>query len=256
MSLLSRIRIPMIDAGEHEGVTHLLNELATRLPGRLEPLEWLVDTYGRTSDSFRMPDALAQLGDALVASGKLDRAKDVFQQLVDREPESEPAKRKLNDVLKKLGMVEEEATPPADIVVVTDDLQPELPKAPAPKIRPDFEEVVDCRCVGNAGDVAGGAGTRRRDTKVHRPVADRRGSVCQLRADAEGHRIVGSDLAPGADAHSYTRKIAGLRVGSRRRPANGGTGCATRTHSLRAGEMCEAASVLANCDVASSARLA
>jgi tetratricopeptide (TPR) repeat protein len=141
MSLLSRIRIPMIDAGEHEGVTHLLNELATRLPGRLEPLEWLVDTYGRTSDSFRMPDALAQLGDALLASGKLDRAKDVFQQLVDREPESEPAKRKLNDVLKKLGMVEEEATPPADIVVVTDDLQPELPKAPAPKIRPDFEEV-------------------------------------------------------------------------------------------------------------------
>jgi len=141
MSLLSRIRIPMTDAGEHEGVTHLLNELATRLPGRLEPLEWLVDTYGRTSDSFRMPDALAQLGDALVASGKLDRAKDVFQQLVDREPESEAAKRKLNDVLKKLGMVEEEATPPADIVVVTDDLQPELPKAPAPKIRPDFEEV-------------------------------------------------------------------------------------------------------------------
>jgi tetratricopeptide (TPR) repeat protein len=140
MSLLSRIRIPMIDAGEHEGVTHLLTELATRLPGRLEPLEWIVDTYGRTSDSFRMPDALAQLGDALVASGKLERAKDVFQQLVDREPESDPAKRKLNDVLKKLGMVEEEAAPPADIVVVTEDLQPELPKAPAPKVRPGLEE--------------------------------------------------------------------------------------------------------------------
>ncbi len=140
MSLLSRIRLPMTDAGEHEGVTHLLNELATRLPGRLEPLEWIVDTYGRTSDSFRMPDALAQLGDALVASGKLERAKDVFQQLVDREPESEAAKRKLNDVLKKLGVVEEEAAPPADIVVVTDDLQPELAKAPAPKLRPGLEE--------------------------------------------------------------------------------------------------------------------
>jgi pilus assembly protein FimV len=141
MSLLSRIRIPMIDAGEHEGVTHLLSELSTRLPGRLEPLEWLVDTFGRTSDSFRMPDALAQLGDALVAAGKLDRAKDVFQQLVDREPESEAAKRKLNDVLKKLGMVDEEAAPPpADIVVMTEDLQPELPKAPAPKVRPGLEE--------------------------------------------------------------------------------------------------------------------
>lgn len=139
MSMLSRIRIPMIDAGEHEAVTHLLTELSTRLPGRLEPMEWLVDTYGRTSDSFRMPDALAQLGDALVANGKLDRAKQVFGQLVDREPESDPAKRKLNDVLKKLGIVVEEAAPPADIVVVTDDLQPELQKAEAPKIRPDFE---------------------------------------------------------------------------------------------------------------------
>jgi pilus assembly protein FimV len=140
MSLLSRIRIPMIDAGEHENVTHLLNELATRLPGRLEPLEWLVDTYGRTSDSFRMPDALVHLGDALVASGKLERAKEVFQQLVDREPESEPAKKKLNDVLKKLGMAQEDATPPADIVVAREDLQAELPKTEAPKVRPGLEE--------------------------------------------------------------------------------------------------------------------
>jgi tetratricopeptide (TPR) repeat protein len=136
MSLLSRIRIPMIDAGEHEGVVHLLTELASRLPGRLEPLEWLVDTYGRMSDSFRMPDALAQLGDVLVSTGKLDRARDIFQQLLDREPESETAKRKLNQVLRKMGVLKEEVAPPADVVVVTDDLQTDLPKAPAPKLRP------------------------------------------------------------------------------------------------------------------------
>jgi tetratricopeptide (TPR) repeat protein len=140
MNLVSRIRIPMTDAGEHEAVGLLLNELATRMPGRLEPLEWLVETYGRTSDSFRMPDALAQLGDALVATGKLERAKEVFQQLVDREPESDPAKRKLNEVLKRLGLLEEEAAPEPDIVVETEDLQPDLPKTPAPKLRPDFEE--------------------------------------------------------------------------------------------------------------------
>jgi pilus assembly protein FimV len=139
MSLLSRIRIPMVDAGEHEGVSRLLNDLATRLPGRLEPLEWLVDTFGRTSDSFRLPAALAQYGDALVAAGKLERAKDICQQLVDREPESDPAKRKLNDVLKKLGAVVEEASPPADVVVATEDLQTELPKPPAPKVRPDLQ---------------------------------------------------------------------------------------------------------------------
>jgi tetratricopeptide (TPR) repeat protein len=140
MGVLSRIRIPMTDAGEHENVAQLLTELSTKLPGRLEPLEWLVDTFGRTSDSFRMPDALAQLGDALLASGKVERARDVYQQLVDREPESETAKRKLHDVQKKLGTVVEEAAPPADIVIATEDLQPELPKAPAPKVRPGLEE--------------------------------------------------------------------------------------------------------------------
>jgi pilus assembly protein FimV len=142
MSLISRIRIPMIDAGEHEGAAHLLTELSTRLPGRLEPLEWLVDTYGRTSDSFRLPDALAHLGDALVASGRLERAREVFQQLVDREPESDAAKRKLNDVLKKMGGMVEEPAVPADVVVVTEDLQTDLPKAPAPKLRPDVEEAL------------------------------------------------------------------------------------------------------------------
>src|SRR6202162_1471802 len=141
MSVLSRIRIPMIDAGEHEGVVHLLNDLATRLPGRLEPLEWLVDTYGRTSDSFRLPDALAQLGDALVASGKTERAREIFQQLVDREPESDSAKRKLHDVLLKLGLVEGESfaavpQPPAP----GETLQAELQQAAAPKLRPGLDE--------------------------------------------------------------------------------------------------------------------
>jgi pilus assembly protein FimV len=139
MSLLSRVRIPMIDAGEHEVVARLLNELSEKLPGRLEPLEWLVDTFGRTSDSFRLPDALAHLGDALVASGKLERAKEVFQQLVDREPESDGAKRRLNDVQKKLGGIVDEPSAAADVVVVPEDLQTELPKAEAPKVRPDLQ---------------------------------------------------------------------------------------------------------------------
>ena len=33
MAVLSRIRIPMIDAGEHEGVVQLLNELADAAAG-------------------------------------------------------------------------------------------------------------------------------------------------------------------------------------------------------------------------------
>jgi pilus assembly protein FimV len=137
MAIIERTRIPMLDAGEHEAVSKLLNDLVERMPGRVEPHEWLVDSYGRTSDSFRMPDALAQLGDALVADGQLERAKGVFQQLVEREPESDSAKRKLNDLLKKMGQ------PAAEAVESTEEnLKAELQPPPAPKIRPDLPEPV------------------------------------------------------------------------------------------------------------------
>ena len=137
MTIVARVRIPMLDAGEHDAVSHLLNELATRMPGRIEPREWLVDTYGRTSDSFRLPDALAQLGDALSAAGQLQRAKEIFERLVDREPESDSAKRKLNDVLRKLGLV---PTEPEEVATIPEvPLPAELPKPEAPKIRPAIE---------------------------------------------------------------------------------------------------------------------
>ncbi len=139
MAIIGQIRIPMIDAGEHEVIGRLQNELVGRMPGRIEPLEWLVDFYGRTSDSFRLPDALAHLGDALVAANDLDRAKAVFEQLVDRQPDSDSAKRRLDGVLRKMGLlaaepVEAQAPPPAK-----EDLQAAIPKAPAPKLRPDVE---------------------------------------------------------------------------------------------------------------------
>jgi tetratricopeptide (TPR) repeat protein len=136
MAILERSRVPMIDAGEHEVVGRLLTELATCMPDRIEPLEWLVELYGRTSDSFRLPDALAHLGDALVGQGKLERAKQVFEQLVDRQPDSDSAKRKLNGVLRKLGLPAPEEAPE----VPEENLQAELPKAPAPKLRPDVDE--------------------------------------------------------------------------------------------------------------------
>jgi pilus assembly protein FimV len=133
MAILEKSRIPMIDAGEHELVGRLLNELAARLPGRIEPLEWLVDSYGRTSDSFRLPDALAQLGDALVAAKQFDRAKQTFEQLVDRQPESDSAKRKLDDLLRTMGLAPEAPPAPPE-----EHHELELAKPPAPKIRPDL----------------------------------------------------------------------------------------------------------------------
>jgi tetratricopeptide (TPR) repeat protein len=151
MSILSRIRIPMVDAGEHEGVVHLLQSLAASMPGRLEPLEWLVDTFGRTSDSFRLPDALANLGDALLAAGKTERAKEIFEQLVDRDPENDSAKRKLNEVLRKTGALPAEPKPAASPVPFEDNLQAEIPQPPAAKIRGGLHDdtpTVDAQAAG------------------------------------------------------------------------------------------------------------
>ena len=136
MSILERTRLPMIDAGEHEPVGRLLNQLADRMPGRLEPLEWLVETYGRTSDSFRLPDALGKLGDALVAANQLERAKATFEQLVDRSPDSDSARRKLNSVLRKMGVAVPEEPPP---VPEEEPLLAESPKPPTPLLRSEAE---------------------------------------------------------------------------------------------------------------------
>jgi tetratricopeptide (TPR) repeat protein len=134
LALISRLRIPMLDSGEHDAIVRLLNELAAKMPDRLEPLEWLVDTYGRTSDSFRMPDALAHLGDALVAAKQYPRAKAVLEQLVDRQPETESAKRKLNDVLRRMGLPAPDEEPEPE----PETLQAEISQPEAPKLRPDI----------------------------------------------------------------------------------------------------------------------
>src|SRR5437763_1281067 len=137
MGILEQSRIPLIDGGEHEAVGKMLNALADRMPGRIEPLEWLVELYGRTSDSFHLPDALAKLGDALVQDEQFDRAKEIFEQLVGRQPDSDSAKRKLNGVLRRLGTPAASDIPDEVPAIPEDHLRAEIPKAPTPKLRTD-----------------------------------------------------------------------------------------------------------------------
>ena len=143
-SLLKRIRIPMLDSGEKEVVGRLLNDLSARLPGRLELLEWLVELYNRGNDSFHLPDALAHLGDALVAAKEYDRAKEIFEQLVARQPESDAPKRKLNAVLRKLGHDAPEETPvPAE--KEEEALPVKLRRPAAPKLPTEDEAAPEVR---------------------------------------------------------------------------------------------------------------
>jgi pilus assembly protein FimV len=103
-ALLVIIRDTMIDSGDHEMLAQTLSRLAESRPGHIEPLEWLVDLYGRASDSFRLPDALAQLARALEAVGNDERALEVYEQLLTRSPEDETTRRQYMKLRAKAGL--------------------------------------------------------------------------------------------------------------------------------------------------------
>ena len=104
LGLADTIRGPMTEAGEKEKLAQVLGSLAERLPKRLEPREWLVILYRESSDAFRLTEALDQLGDAAVSAGELGRAQEVFEELLEREPQNEHNRRRLSQVRTKLGL--------------------------------------------------------------------------------------------------------------------------------------------------------
>src|SRR3984893_12166582 len=133
-ALLVIIRDTMIDSGDHEVLAQTLSRLAEFRPGHIEPLEWLVDLYGRASDSFRLPDALAQLARALEAAGNDERALEVYEQLLARSPEDETTRRQYMKLRAKAGLepAAAEMPPPVKLqapVVEAKPVSAELPES-------------------------------------------------------------------------------------------------------------------------------
>jgi tetratricopeptide (TPR) repeat protein len=131
-ALLVIIRDTMIDSGDHETLAQTLSRLAEFRPGHIEPLEWLVDLYGRASDSFRLPDALAQLARALEAAGNDERALEVYEQLLARSPEDETTRRQYMKLRAKAGLepTAAEMPPPVKLQAPEVEAKPVSPTAP------------------------------------------------------------------------------------------------------------------------------
>jgi tetratricopeptide (TPR) repeat protein len=104
LELLDEIREPMTEGGEQDLLAKLLQDAGGHLPGRLEPQEWLVQLYARVNDSFRLPEALAQLGEAAMKAGNLQRAQEVYSQLCERAPDDPNVVGRLNEIRVQLGM--------------------------------------------------------------------------------------------------------------------------------------------------------
>jgi tetratricopeptide (TPR) repeat protein len=115
LDLVNRFRHSMAESGETEALAKMLQAAATRLPGRLDPLEWLVELYTQANDTFHLPEALAHLAQAAAAAGNLDRAREIYEQLLERSPEDGTLRRNLEAVRSRLGLQpaeHSEATPP------------------------------------------------------------------------------------------------------------------------------------------------
>ena len=161
LALVSRLRIPMLSILEHDAVAKLLNELVSKMPGRLEPLEWMVDTYLAAPV---IPSACrtrwrnwAMPWSPQISSHARKR---VFEQLVDRQTESDSSRRKLNDVLRRMGLPAQEEEPEP----VQETLQAEIPAAGSAKA-PAGSRYASGRTSGRCCHHGRAAG--RRDAEIH-----------------------------------------------------------------------------------------
>jgi pilus assembly protein FimV len=143
-ALLGLIRETMINAGEHEALAQSLSRLADSRPGQVEPLEWLVDLYGKASDSFRLPDALAQLAYALETSGDDQRALATYEQLLERTPEDEMTRRKYVQLRAKMGLerVSGEISQPVKLAPVEVKDDPTPPDSTEPALEEETQRFV------------------------------------------------------------------------------------------------------------------
>ena len=143
-AMLALIRDAMIDSGEHEALGQSLLRLSEAKPGQVEPLEWLVDLYGRASDSFRMPDALAQLAYAYEGAGENDKALATFEKLMERTPEDETIRRKCMQLRAKAGLepISEETAPVVKLVPSEEMAKPAVPMSSEPALDEETQRYI------------------------------------------------------------------------------------------------------------------
>jgi tetratricopeptide (TPR) repeat protein len=131
LTLLQLIHGSAIEEGEHERLSELLARVVETMPGRIEPLEALVEIYKRTSDSFRLPDALIHLAEAYETAGNLESARQAYADFLQREPGNETVQRKQERLQARLGLAgTAAATAPVVAQPLEQDDSAETPAAP------------------------------------------------------------------------------------------------------------------------------
>lgn len=113
LPLIDLIRTAMTEKGEHEALAQILGAAAARIPENIEAREWLVDLYKQTSDSFHLTEALADLAAACKAAGDQKRAAQIYEEILEKNPENEAVRREYEN-LKGKPAAEAKAKPAAE----------------------------------------------------------------------------------------------------------------------------------------------
>jgi tetratricopeptide (TPR) repeat protein len=103
LQMIGRIRGAMTES-DHEGLERTLDRAAEKMPDRYQPLDWLIELFGRNNDSFRLPDVLARLAQTAEKAGDLERARSAYEQLLDRNPEDEATRRRYVQLRARMGL--------------------------------------------------------------------------------------------------------------------------------------------------------
>ncbi|MGH9775668.1 MAG: tetratricopeptide repeat protein [Candidatus Acidiferrales bacterium] len=103
LNLLRELRDPMFEAGETEKLGQALASVADQLPGELQPLEWLVELYRRTGDSFRLKAAMLRAAEASFVAGQFDRAEPLYEEILKRDPENERLLARMSEIRNRQG---------------------------------------------------------------------------------------------------------------------------------------------------------
>jgi tetratricopeptide (TPR) repeat protein len=135
LKLIGHIRAAMTES-DHEGLERMLDRASEKMPDRYEPLEWLIELFGRNNDSFRLPDVLARLAQTAEQAGDLERARVAYEQLLDRNPEDEATRRRYAQLRARMGL--EPITDAAPFVKMAPTEA--APAAPPPPAEPPLDD--------------------------------------------------------------------------------------------------------------------
>lgn len=92
--------------GERGAAVEMLNRLLRIDPGHTPTLERLVAVYSRLNEETNILSSMSSLAEAHVARGQYERAAEVLEKLIQREPQNAQHRTKLQFVRSQMGGVE------------------------------------------------------------------------------------------------------------------------------------------------------